>query len=160
MIIMALILLSLVAVYFIRILSMKKMKVASLSVAVLYIYIVVWAYAIFIIDIADLGFADIESRIALLHGSNIYHSFIALTTKMSVIPLPILKTIVGVAGMILVAACIVAFHGIFEITRAVISVVKTKELFVISKDNRKEFRSIFEPQCEKKIIRMHCRMNC
>lgn len=160
MIVVLIALLSLSAIYFTRLLYHRNMKLASIATAVLYLYVVLWIYAVFILDLADLGFADVETHLALLHGSNIYHSFIQLTTQMSVIPLPMLKAIVAVVALTLTAAFIVAFDGLFEITRAVIGAVRTQKLFISSKENRKEIRAIFESQYERQIIRMHCRMNC
>lgn len=159
MIIMALILLSLVAIYFIRILSMRSMKVASIAVTTLYVYLVGWIYAIFIVDIADLGFCETETRLTLLHGSNVYHSFVELTAKMSVISLPFLQVIVGVSILVLVTSFAVIFHGIFEISKEI--------LFLIRKSNRRHSKTLdFKISSPKvlhrraSIIRLHCRANC
>ncbi|MBS7263008.1 MAG: hypothetical protein KIG36_05320, partial [Eubacteriales bacterium] len=43
----------------------EKMKAAAISVAVLYIYLIAWTYAVFVLDVADLGFSDTETRISL-----------------------------------------------------------------------------------------------
>ena len=94
MILLLMILLSLSAVYFTRLLQQKGMKTASFMVAVLYLYLILWTYAVFILDIADLGFSERQTQVALLHGSNIYHSFVSITENMSVIPLELLEAIV------------------------------------------------------------------
>ena len=154
------ILLSLIAVYFTRLLQRHGMKTASVTVAVLYLYLIAWIYVVFILDVADLGFAETETRISLLHGSNIYHSFVQLNAKMAAISLPILKVIVAVAAMTLVAGFIVAFHGIFEISREICRFVKqyrylqthNKTEWII-KNKSVSVRAI-------SIIRLYCRANC
>ena len=159
MILLLMILLSLSAVYFTRLLQRRGMKTASVMAAVLYLYLIAWIYAIFILDIADLGFAETETRVSLLHGSNIYHSFVQLNAKMAAIPLPMLKAIVAVAAMTLVAGFIVAFHGIFEISREICRFVKQyryqqthKTEWVVNKGS--------VPVRAISIIRMNCRANC
>ena len=160
MIVLLMILLSLIAVYFTRLLQRRGMKTASVMVAILYLYLIAWIYAIFILDIADLGFAEAETRISLLHGSNIYHSFVQLNAKMAAIPLQILKAIVAVAAMTFVAGSIVAFHGLFEIAKAVVKVSKEKELFTSSNGNKQVIYKSFISFRTKSIFRILCRMNC
>ena len=159
MVLVLITLLSHSAVYFTRLLSKKNMRAAAISVAVLYMYLIAWTYAIFVIDISDLGFTEVETRISLLHGSNIYHSFVRLTTQMSVIPLSVLKAIVAVVALTLVAAFIVAFHGLFEITKQICKYVR---------ESLKDFNRAFvhkidtfsKPDIVYPILRLNCRANC
>ena len=159
MIIILIALWSLCAIYFTRLLTQRKMRAAAISVAVLYVYLIAWIYAIFILDAADLGFTEKETQISLLHGSGIYHSFVNLTSKMSVIPLPLLKAIVAVAAMTLTASIIVAFHGIFEISREIYRIVKKNRL---ETHHRTEWRIKPYSVLGRKIpiIRLYCRANC
>lgn len=159
MVIILMALWSLCAIYFTRLLTQRKMRAAAISVVVLYVYLIAWIYAIFILDAADLGFSDAETRLSLLHGSGIYHSFVSLTSKMSVIPLPILKAIVGVAAMTITASFIVAFHGIFEVSREIYRIVKKKNLQI---HHRTEWKvnSYSAPVRRISIIRLYCRANC
>ena len=159
MIVILIALWSLCAIYFTRLLTQRKMRAAAISVAVLYVYLIAWIYAIFILDIANLGFSDAETRLSLLHGSGIYHSFVSLTSKMSVIPLPILKAIVGVAAMTLTASIIVAFHGIFEISREIYRIVKKKRLETHHRTGWKP-KVYSAPVRRISIIRLYCRANC
>lgn len=160
MILLLIALVSLSAIYFTRLLSKKKMKAAAISVAVLYIYLIAWTYAVFVLDVADLGFSDTETRISLLHASDIYHSFVSITDKMSVIPLGLLKVIVAIAALVLAAGFSVAFHGLFEIAKAVIKAVKEKELFASVGEYRSKLAYILIPFSSTDIIRLYCRMNC
>ena len=153
-------LLSLSAIYFTRLLSKKSMKVAAISVAVLYFYIIVWTYAIFILDIADLGFSDTESSISILHGSDIYHSFANITEKMSVIPFELLEAIVAVVVIILFASIAVTLHGLFEITRAVVKAAKEKKRAASAEPARNKMLYYFGAIKPANIIRLNCRMNC
>lgn len=159
MIILLMILLSLSAVYFTRLLKKKGMGIAAITVAVLYIYLIVWTYMMFILDVADLGFIYGETRLSLIHGSNIYHSFTDLTARMSVIPLPFLESIVLVAVIVLVAGFAVAFHGLFEITKEICKYVRG------GLKNLKKARVLGVllpkiPQYNVSILRMNCRANC
>ena len=159
MIILLMILLSLSAVYFTRLLSKKNMRAAAITVAVLYIYLIVWTYLMFILDVADLGFLSGETKLSLLHGSNIYHAFVDLTAKMSVIPLPFLEAIVLVAVIILIAGFAVAFHGLFQITKQICKYVRES----LKKFNRARVLNILIPeipQYDISILRMNCRANC
>ena len=160
MILLLIFLLSLSAIYFTRLLTAKNMRAAAVSVAVLYIYLVAWTYAVFILDIADLGFSSSETRMKLLHGSDIYHSFVNLTDKMSAIPLVLLEAIVVVAVVILSAGFIVAFHGLFEITKAVINAAKEKTLFFEIYHRFAKCASASTELRQSNIIRLYCRMNC
>ena len=160
MILLLIFLLSLSAIYFTRLLTAKNMRAAAVSVAVLYIYLVAWTYAVFILDVADLGFSSSETRMKLLHGSDIYHSFVNLTDKMSAIPLVLLEAIVVVAVVILSAGFIVAFHGLFEITKAVINAAKEKTLFFEIYHRFAKCASAFTELRQSNIIRLYCRMNC
>lgn len=160
MILMMIILLSLSVIYFTRLLYKKNMRVAAISVAVLYCYLILWVYAIFVIDIADLGFSDAETRISLLHGSSIYHSFVEVTAKMAVIPLPLLHAIVGVAGIILLSALAVALHGIFDISQEIIQCVKKHRLYHrVLAIKQKHTLDVFNAR-KVPLIRMYCRANC
>ncbi len=159
MIVLLILLWSLCAIYFAHLLSVKKMNIAAIAIIVLYTYVIAWIYAIFIIDVADLGFSDTESIISLLHGSEIYHSFVNITDKMSGIPFELLEAIAVVAVIVLVSGLAVAIHGFFEITKAVICATKkmaakkAKDLFC--KVQNKPLH-IFSGE----IIRLNCRMNC
>ena len=129
-------------------------------VAVLYLYLILWTYAVFIIDIADLGFSEHQTQVALIHGSNIYHSFVRITESMSVIPLELLEAIVVVAVVVMVAGFSVAFHGVFEITKAVVKAAKEKQLFSFVGHHGKIFQSVIASFRNGSIIKLHCRMNC
>lgn len=159
MIILLMTLFSLSAVYFTRLLAKKNMKAAAISVAALYIYIIVWTYAVFIFDIANLGFSDSETQISLLTGSDIYHSFVSITGKMSVIPLPMLKAVVVVAVMTLLAGFMVAFHGIIEISREIYAFAN-KSFHSFSARPEWSEKTVKQDVTKSSIIRMHCRANC
>ena len=160
MIVLTIVLLSLCALYFTRLVSCKNMKAASISVVVLYTYLIAWIYIIFVLDVADLGFSETETRLTLLHGSDIYHSFVNLTDKMSVIPLALLEAIVAVAAIVLCASFVVAFHGLFEITRAVVNAAKEKRKVSSSESSKSKIHGPFEAIIPLNIIRLNCRMNC
>ncbi|MCR5056225.1 MAG: hypothetical protein K6B54_04875 [Clostridia bacterium] len=160
MIILIITLISLCAIYFIRLLSKKNMRVASISVATLYINIIVWTYAIFVLDVANLGFSDSETPITSLIGSDIYHSFVNITNKMAFIPLGLLKAIVVVITVIFVASLAVTFHGLFEITRAVIKAAKERPI-TIQSGNSKDKLYCYNGFIKRiRIFRLNCRMNC
>ena len=91
MIVLFLALLSLATLYFTRLLQRRGLKTGSVMVALLYLCLVVWAYAVFILDVADFGFAETETRFSLLYGSSIYHSFVELNAKLALVPLPLLE---------------------------------------------------------------------
>ena len=159
MILLLMALISLSTIYFVRLLEKKGMRTAAAMLAVLFTYIISWTYAVFILDVADLGFVGVESGISLLHGSNIYHSFVDITAKMSVIPLPFLESIVLVAVVVLLAGFAVAFHGLFEIAKEICKYVRSG-----LKNLRKAY--VFKilipeiPQYSVSILRMNCRANC
>ena len=159
MILLLMILLSLSAVYFTRLLTKKNMKAAAISVAVLYIYMIAWTYAVFVLDIADLGFAERETQVSLLHGSDIYHSFVQLTARMAAVPYELLEAIVGVAALVLFAGIAVAFHGVFEISREIYKTVCKNYV----EKNKTEIRKTVLYRLPVKtvsLIRLNCRANC
>ena len=159
MILLLMILLSLSAVYFTRLLQRNGMKTAAVTVAVLYLYLIAWTYAVFILDIADLGFAERETQVSLLHGSDIYHSFVQLTAKMAAIPFELLEAIVGVAVLVLIAGFSVAFHGVFEIS---IEIYKTvcKNYIEKNKTVMRKAVPVQKPVKTVSLIRLNCRANC
>jgi len=159
MIVLFITLWSLCAIYFTRLLMKRTMRAAAISVTVLYVYVVAWIYAIFILDIADLGFADVETRLSLLHGSNVYHAFVQMTAKMSIIPLPLLKAIVSVVALVISASIIVALHGMFEITFEIHKFFKNNKLAQTHKNELTKNRSVNFTRAIS-IIRLHCRANC
>lgn len=160
MVILILLLISLCVIYFTRLLSGKCMRIAAISIVVLYVNIIVWAYAIFILDVANFGFSDSETPITSLIGSDIYHSFVSITSKMAYIPLGILKAIVIVAAIILIASLAVTFHGLFEITRAVIKAVKGKTINQLTGTGKDKLPSVTKCKKRVSILRLNCRMNC
>ena len=160
MIIVLMILISLVSLYFTRFLSKRNMRAAAISVAVLYIYLVVWTYAIFILDIADLGFLEHETGLSLLHASDIYHSFISLTSRMSVLSLPILKAIVEVCILAVTGGLLVAFHGLFKFTVEFVKAIKSRKAYRAAKLIKSKTSSALSALSNIQIIRMYCRMNC
>lgn len=159
MVLLFLILMSLSAIYFTRLLSNKRMRIAAIATSVVYFYLVAWIYAIFIIDIADLGFSESETQLTLLHGSNIYHSFVQLTAKMSAISLPLLQVIVGVSLLVLVTSFAVIFHGIFEISKEIIFLIR-KNGHKLRKALDIKIISIKMSIRRVSIIRLYCRANC
>ena len=160
MILLVILLLSLVSIYFTRLLNKKKMKIASIMVAVLFVYLILWIYAIFIIDIADLGFSEYETRLSVLHGSDIYHSFVNLNANLSTLSLPFLHTIVFVCIVTLVGGFLVAFHGLYLLTKEVFEAVKSNYTWKnhIKKNRYKTLWTTYTNNSQ--IIRLHCRMNC
>ena len=160
MIIAVITLCSLCALYFTRLLSRKGMKIAAICVSIVYIYFVAWIYALFILDVADLGFSDTETQLTLLHGSNIYHSFVSLTNKMSSIPLEMLEAVVTVALTVFIASLVVVFHGIIEITKAVIQAAKGNKRISMDAFVNNHLLGSSDIIKQINIIRLHCRMNC
>ncbi len=160
MILLLIALISLSAIYFIRLLSKKDMKAAAISVAVLYINIIVWTYAILVLDVANLGFSDAETRLSLIQGSDIYHSFVSITDKMSVIPFELLEAIVAVAILVLLTAFTVAFHGLFEIARSVARISQEKMIFYKAESKTQTRIQPFNSYKPVRIIKIYCRMNC
>lgn len=159
MIILLITLISLISVYATRLLLKKEMKIAGISVAIFYIYLVCWIYAIFIIDISDLGFRETETLLSILHGSNIYHSFVQITAKMAFIPLPLLQVIVGVAVLIMVSSVAVILHGVFSISKEIIRwVKKTHTIKGVHLDEK--VKITYGSIQNVSIIRLHCRANC
>ena len=159
MILLLMILLSLAAVYFTRLLQRNGMKTASIMVAVLYIYLIAWTYAVFILDVADLGFSEKETLVSLLHGSVVYHSFVDLNAMFSLVPLPLLVAMVVVAALVLIAGLGVALHGVVEISRAVYRFVQKNYV----EFNRTIYQAIREIRQRLKFIcfiRLYCRANC
>jgi len=160
MVILLMILLSLCAIYFTRFLLKRKMKTASVMVASLYFYLIIWIFAIFILDALSFGYLDKETHTSLIYGSDIYHSFVNLNSTMSAMPLPIHKAIASIAAMTIITTIILVFHGLFEMTKVVISLLKnSKNNESISKENEilKTATSLLR---KKELIRLHCRMNC
>ncbi len=160
MIILFLGLLSLCALYITHLLSKMKMRWAAISVASLYFYLVAWTYSIFILDIADLGFAETETRLSMLHGSDVYHSFVKLNGLMSTMPLPLLETIASVTAMTLVACIIVVFHGVFEIAREIIRFVKRKRFFGTVKITKELIKPAAGRYVTRSFCLLYCRANC
>ncbi len=159
MIVLLMALVSLSTIYFVLLLERKGMRTAATMLAVLFTYIISWTYAVFILDVADLGFTDVESGISLLHGSNIYHSFVDIAAKMSVIPLPFLEAIVLVAIIVFMAGFAVAFHGLFEITKQICKYIRDG----LKNRNKTHILKIMipeSPQYVVSILRMNCRANC
>ena len=160
MIILLIALISLCAIYFTRLLSKKGMRIGAISIVVLYINVVVWTYAIFGLDVANFGFTDSETPITSLIGSDIYHSFVNITSKMASIPLGFLKAIALVAALILIASLAVTFHGLFEITKAVIKAVKEKIINPIACSGDEKLPCLTDHKKNVNILRLNCRMNC
>ena len=160
MVLLVIILLSLASIYFTRLLSKKGMKTASIMVAVLFVYLVAWIYAIFIIDIADLGFSEYETRLSILHGSDVYHSFVDLNARLSSLSLPLLQAIVFVCTISIVGGFLVAFHGLFLFTKEVFEAVKNNHIFGNRFKKHVQKVAIIADINNSQIIRMHCRMNC
>lgn len=160
MIVVLMALISLTTIYFTRLLAKKGMRIASIVVAILYTYLIIWTYAVFIIDIADLGFSENETRISLLHGSDIYHSFVNMTSRMSVLSLPILKAIVEVCVLAVTGGILVAFHGLFEITREFVKAIKTQKILHFARSLKAKASNTFFRTYKAQILRMYCRMNC
>ena len=74
MIVLLIVLWSICAVYITHILEKRKMHAAAIAFTVLFCYLLVWTYLIFILDILNFGF-DL-GKLALLHGSKVFLSFI------------------------------------------------------------------------------------
>ena len=159
MIVAILALLSLSAIYFIRLLFCRKMKTAAVSLAILYTYLVAWIYAVFIIDTLNLNFSEAHTKLSLLLGSNIYRSFVDLTEKMSVVPLPILKAIVFVCVIAFAAAFAVALHGIVNIAIKIVRIAK-KKIAIFSHSVKLKIKANYEPVIDFSFLQMHCRLNC
>ena len=160
MIILLITLISLCAIYFTRLLSKKDMRVGAIAVAILYLNLIVWTYAIFVLDVANLGFSDRETQISFLTGSDIYHSFVSITDKMSVIPSELLEAIVAVTVIVLITGFAVAFHGLLTLAKAVVKVSREKELFSSEEGKNQGSNQLFIFYRANSIIRIHCRMNC
>ncbi len=159
MILLLMVLVSLSTIYFTLLLEKKRMRTAAVMVVVLFSYIILWTYAVFIIDVADLGFAGAETQASLLHGSNIYHSFVDLTEKMSSIPRQLLDAIVFVAALVIVAGLTVVFHGVFEFAKELLKFFNGKERRLLPYFQLKILH-IHEYYDNTSILRMHCRANC
>ena len=159
MILLLIMLLSLSSIYFTRLFLKKEMTIAAVTVAVLYIYLILWTYLMFIMDIANLGFNESETTLSLIHGSIIYHSFVDITARMSVIPLPFLEAIVLVSIFVLITGFAAAFHGLFQITKQICKYVRES----LKKTYRARILNILIPETPQytiSILRMNCRANC
>jgi len=159
MILLLLGLLSISVIYLVRLLSQKHMKVASLAVCVLYIAVIIWGYSIFIFDVASLGFNGSESFRSIIIGSDVYKSFLDLTSLMASLPDQVLHAISYVAILIFAITVLVLVHGTVSIAQAVILLGKKKAI-----SGKKH-----PPKCEFElksfcfitpVLRLNCRMNC
>lgn len=159
MILLILMLLSLIAIYFVRLLYIKKMKHATLAVMILYLYLILWIYSMFLIDVFNLGLGNKETAWTLVFRSDIYNSFVALTERMNSLPIGILQAIVVVATVILVAGFSIAFTGLFQISREIYIRACKKYNFKIGKEIRNTISQVTFVRTFS-IIRMNCRANC
>jgi len=140
-------------------LGKKNMRVAAVMTAILYCYLIVWFYIVFILDVADLGFTGSETVVSSIHGSKVYHSFVDMTERMSVIPLQLLKTIVGVIALILLLSISVVIHGTIAITKDVFYCSsKNIEAFKNKKPNKVEIPP--KPEFKLSILKLYCRADC
>ena len=160
MILLLIALMSLSTVYITRLLLKRQMRIAATSVAALFIFLISWIYFVFIFDIAGLGFSGEESLWTQLYASDIYHSFVNLTTNMSVIPLKLLEAIAVFSIVVVLVGICVAIHGIFEITLAVVKAAKRKRIFQSFANNEVKTIGLFSFFHNLEIIRLNCRMNC
>ncbi len=159
MIILLIVLLSLCAIYFTRLLKKKSMKLAANAVATLYGVLIAWIYFVFVIDVACFGFKDTESRFSIILGSDIYHSFVDITAKMFNIPSGMLVAISIVSTLIFVFGLMVAFHGFFEIAKEIRYIAKKSKIVSYKKENKPALSN--KPVIIKtSIYRINCRMNC
>jgi len=159
MIILLMTLLSLSTIIFTRLLFKKQMKIASISLAVLYVYLIAWTYVIFIFDVADLGFSEVETNIARLHGGVVYHSFVQLAARMDCIPLPLLGAIVEVVLLVLVLSIVVVVYGGIETSREIIRSFR-KKILTHHKKIKTSIKNVGKFISHVSIIRMNCRANC
>jgi len=147
---------SLCAIYFTHVLHKSKLRVASIAVATMYIFVTVWTYLIFILDVANLGYK--ESKASLLVGSDIFHSFNYFRDLMSSMPLGLHKATASVA--ILLAASILfvlvlsSIRIYKEFTRKMNSKFNTSKI----KEFAQKVRDYFAFNT-RKIHILHCRLN-
>lgn len=159
MIVQSVILLSLCAIYFTRLLIKKSLKVAATAIATLYGFLIIWLYSIFVLDVASFGFSDTESSFSIILGSDIYHSFVDITAKMFYLPSGILVGITVVTALVFFFGLMVAFHGFFAIAKEISYLVKKSKCGVHKKDNNSA--CLIKPVFINTLIyRINCRMNC
>ena len=159
MIILLLGLLSISVIYLVRLLSLKRMRVASFAICTLYIVVIIWGYSLFVFDVASLGFNGSESFRSIIIGSDVYKSFLDLTGLMSTLPDQVLHAISYVAILILAITVLVLVHGTVSIAQAVIKLSKGKNSTIKKSPHSSviDFKSfVFIIP----VLRLNCRMNC
>ncbi|MCR5694352.1 MAG: hypothetical protein K6G89_05205 [Clostridia bacterium] len=159
MILLLLGVLSLTAIYATRLFSQKGMRAASIAVASFYAVIVAWVYFLFITDAASLGFNGTETWRSILIGSDVYKSFVDLTSAMSFLPSSILSSITYVSLIILISAILVIIHG----THAAIQDLIRYTHKVLNGSDHSIPKRVTLPQIinlKIPVLRLNCRMNC
>lgn len=150
MIIFILMLLAFCVIHFTRFLIKQKMWYAAVGVALLYVVLLVWAYFIFELDFLKMGLTNESSFASLADMADQVPVHAALG----------FKAIYSVISLAIVATSISIIHGLFEITKAVISIIR--RLRTIRFFDRVELRvvTLFNSFSEKKFAWSVCRMNC
>ena len=156
MIILMILLWSICAVYITHLLEKKKMRAASIAYTVLFCYLLGWTYLVFFWDVFDFGL-DL-SRIAWLHGSQVFRAFVDIRDQMFEAPMWVLQNIVCLAvvfGISVIAYLIAAGIDIYgELRRICRRVAARRRPFT----QRKYGYGPVTSYCERMYLR-HCRLN-
>jgi len=164
MIILLIALWSLSAIYFTHLLFKKRMKIAAGFLALLYIYVLLWVYLLFIIDVGGVGFhLTVLRGNSILYG-DVYRAFNAISVQMSSLSDQFLVSIIMIAILIAFSSILVVLDGTVKISIVIRNRIRktvVRDLVINSSRNSncclKPSHNIFETT---PLIKMHCRANC
>lgn len=155
--IVALILLwSLCAIYITRFLYTKKFKIAALAYSVLYCYVLFWIYSMFAMDMSQFGIE--ASRLGMLQGSNVYHSFQTLTDLFYKLPTNIVISLVTVCFAFCAALILLFIISGIQIYKEIRKIISSH---MSLRQNKKDESVIYENRyiCRKWLYLLNCRLN-
>lgn len=163
MIILLIALWSFSAIYFTHLLFVKKMKVAAGLLATLYVYVLLWVYLLFVIDIGGVGFnLTVLRGNSILYG-DVYRAFNAIAVNMNSLSNEYLISIVVISILIAFSSILVVLDGSVRISKEIYN--RISKYFASDIINNKEKLSISLRMKQvlfnnTPIIRMNCRANC
>ena len=151
---------SLGAAYFTRLLHKQGKKALANATGISYILLLLWLYYVFVVDVFGFGITSYPEIASFLYGKDTYIYVAQIANQSSGVPVSVLVMLAVVSFVALLMGVLAFLHGARQTVQKIYKLFK-KSAIEKKRKEQKISLAVWVPQAQPvPLIRLFCRANC
>ena len=151
---------SLCSIYITYLLLKRNMKVAAAACSILYAFILLWAFAIFVVDAMHFGLNTVVNSHDIICGGNMYDSFSYLSEAIYGIPTAFSTAVLYALVTLIGSVVAVLFMSGYRAAKDIYRLLKHRKKYTTHSVSTTIKRSVISHFVSVDILKLYCRANC